>query len=73
MCNVDRVTLPRGLIQAVIPKRLHRFMGIGTSTNYGKARFMNCKQLGAFLSPRHHGLVLGYGAWIAVAPTLAVR
>lgn len=51
------MTLPLRLIQAVIPKRLHRFMGIATSTAYGKARFMNRKELASFLSPRHEGLV----------------
>jgi type IV secretory pathway TraG/TraD family ATPase VirD4 len=52
------MTFPLRLIQAVIPKRLHRFMGIATSTAYGKARWMNRKEMAVFLSPRHTGLAL---------------
>ena len=52
------MTLPLRLIQALMPRRLHRFMGIATSSAYGKARWMSRKETAAFLSPRHSGLAL---------------
>ena len=55
------MTLPLRLVQSLIPRRLHRFMGIATSTAYGKARWMNRAERATFLSPRHRGLVFAPG------------
>lgn len=49
--------LPLRLAQKIIPDGLHRVFGVRRSTLFGEARWMDTKEMGAFLSGRNAGLV----------------
>ena len=52
---------PLRLAQSVIPKRLHWFFHLKHSEVHGRARWMNGREMQAFLSAGHDGLALGLG------------
>ena len=52
---------PLRLAQSVIPKRLHWFFHLKHSEIHGRARWMNGREMQAFLSGGHDGLAFGSG------------
>lgn len=55
------MNFPMRLAHSVIPKRLHWFFHLKHSEIHGRARWMNGREMQAFLSGGHDGLALGAG------------